>query len=165
MATCSSCNSFILFGGEKFEAHRFCNKKCLVDGRLLIEASKVNIFDIDVLANKIHKDVCPMCKKNHGVEAHKSYSVASFVFYTRHQTSKHICCRSCALKKQSLDFTGSLLLGWWGFPWGIIMTPIQLIRNIIAMTFPPKFDTPSDDLQISARLILAQQNLDQSKLN
>lgn len=160
MASCASCNSFILFGGEKADDFRFCNKKCLEEGKIYIEASKVSETEIGLLADEIYRDVCPKCEKRSGVEVHKSYEIASFIFYTRYQTLKHICCRVCARKKQLTDFFGSLFLGWWGVPWGILMTPVQLVKNIIAMLRPPKTDAPSQDLKDSARMMIAQRNLD-----
>ena len=160
MASCTSCNSFILFGGEKVDSFRFCNKKCLEDGKVYVEASKVSDQDVDELANEIHSGACPICHNRKGVEVRKSYDIASFVFYSRYQTLKHICCRTCGLKKQSLSFIGSLFLGWWGIPWGILITPVQLVSNIVAMLFPPKTDKPSKDLKESARMIIAQHRTD-----
>lgn len=41
----------------------------------------------------------------------------------------------------------SFLLGWWGIPFGILMTPIQLLRNGYAMLFPPSTAEPSEAFQ------------------
>jgi len=160
MASCATCNSFILFGGKKAEGFRFCNKKCLEKGGIYIEASKVTDAEIDALSREIHAGICPLCQERSGVEVRKSYDIASFVFHTRYQTFKHVCCRVCALKKQAIDFTGSLLLGWWGVPWGLLMTPVQLVNNVIAMLFPPNYDSPSQDLREAARMMIAQHKLD-----
>ena len=159
MASCATCNSFILFGGKKIDGFRFCNKKCLENGGVYIEASKISDAEIDVLANEIHAGVCPLCEERSGVEIRKSYDIASFVFYTRHSTHNHICCRVCALKKQSIDFIGSFFLGWWGVPWGLLMTPVQLFRNIGAMLFPPSTDAPSQELRDATRMMIAQQRI------
>ena len=163
MASCATCNSFIIVGGEKVDEFRFCNKKCLESGGVYIEATKVTDAEIDALAKEIHAGVCPMCEERSGVEIRKSYDIVSFVFYTRHSTHTHICCRVCALKKQSIDFVGSFFLGWWGVPWGLLITPVQLLSNIGAMLFPPNTDEPSKDLRAATRMLIAQQRLDQEE--
>ncbi len=160
MGSCASCKSFIIFGGEKVDDYRFCNNKCLEDGQIYIVASKVSNAEVELLSNEIHRGICPKCEKNTGVEVHKSYDIASFIFYTRYQTLRHVCCRVCALKKQSLDLVGSLFLGWWGIPWGILITPVQLVRNIFAMIFPPKTNAPSEELKEAVRMMIAQNDLD-----
>ena len=44
-----------------------------------------------------------------------------------------------------LLFSG--VFGWWGFPWGLVMTPVQLARNLVELTGGPKSDAPSALLQ------------------
>lgn len=40
----------------------------------------------------------------------------------------------------------SLFAGWWGFPFGLIMTPVQLARGIAALCKPPDPGQPSPKL-------------------
>ena len=36
-----------------------------------------------------------------------------------------------------------LFLGWWGFPWGLVLTPVQIARNILGITSGPDPAVPS----------------------
>jgi hypothetical protein len=44
------------------------------------------------------------------------------------------------------------VFGWWGFPWGLVMTPVQLARNLVELTGGPKSDAPSALLQKFVRM-------------
>jgi hypothetical protein len=41
----------------------------------------------------------------------------------------------------------SAVLGWWGFPWGLILTPVQITRNLAGMCAGPDPSKPSDTLR------------------
>jgi hypothetical protein len=47
----------------------------------------------------------------------------------------------------------SLLAGWWGVPFGVVLTPVQLVRNAIALMRSSK--RPSADFARLMRLDLA----------
>jgi hypothetical protein len=53
----------------------------------------------------------------------------------------------------------SLFCGWWGFPWGLILTPVQVTRNIVAMCGGPDSSQPSVDLRKIVQINLGQQML------
>ena len=61
-----------------------------------------------------------------------SYWVWSAVVVTRWGYESKFCCRRCATKRQLMSVGSCLLLGWWGFPWGMLITPLQLYRNLRA---------------------------------
>jgi hypothetical protein len=46
-------------------------------------------------------------------------------------------------------------LGWWGFPWGLVLTPIQMARNIMGIFAGPDFSRPSADLRKMVQVMLA----------
>ena len=48
----------------------------------------------------------------------------------------------------------SLALGWWGIPWGLIMTPVQVVRNVTGLISPPDPIEPSEKLKDFVRLSL-----------
>ena len=68
-------------------------------------------------------------------------------------------CHSCGrnAKLHATEFAG--LLGWWGLPWGLLMTPAQLVRNVGGIVKRPDPTRPSDKLvelvrkNLSARLL------------
>jgi hypothetical protein len=51
----------------------------------------------------------------------------------------------------------SLFAGWWGFPWGLIMTPVQLSRNVIGLVRAPETMGPSPELEKTVRTMIAAQ--------
>ena len=60
------------------------------------------------------------------------FTCLSFVFFTTRSTSPYLLqgtdtARSTAIRTSLLTF----FLGWWGIPFGIIFTPIYLVRNIM----------------------------------
>jgi hypothetical protein len=59
------------------------------------------------------------------------------------------------VKSQLGDLAFSALLGWWGFPWGLLVTPVQIARNIAALASPPDPAQPSARLLQTARIQLA----------
>ena len=56
------------------------------------------------------------------------------------------CCGPCGEKAKSMALASSMVLGWWGFPWGIIWTPIQVGRNVTSLLGPDTSLEPSPDL-------------------
>ena len=64
-----------------------------------------------------------------------------------------VSCRSCAVKAKVTDSVVSLVAGWWGFPWGLVMTPVQLGRNIIGLVRPS--DTMGPSLEKAVRTMIA----------
>jgi hypothetical protein len=88
--------------------------------------------------------------------------VWSFILLTSWKSQPQISCKSCAVKSQALGFVSSFFLGWWGIPWGIVMTPVQMVRNLWGMTRSAG-DMPSDDLQRMSRLMMLQTQLQSVK--
>ena len=98
---------------------------------------------VDEAMLNVHRGDCPLCEGPGPVDVHMSHEVWSALVMTSWKSIPHICCQSCGQKKRLVSLLGSLLLGWWGFPWGIIMTPIQIIRNIVDMVALPDTSEPS----------------------
>jgi hypothetical protein len=49
----------------------------------------------------------------------------------------------------------SLIAGWWGFPWGLVMTPVQVVRNIHGALRHGTSDGPSANLERTVGMMLA----------
>lgn len=157
MATCGACSSTILFGGHTIDGQRFCNADCATRGQYIRIAAHVPEVEVKQVVRQLHTGKCPKCSNAGPVDVHTSYFVWSALIMTSWQNKPQVSCRSCGLKSQAGNLVGSLLLGWWGFPWGILMTPIQVIRNIVAMVRPPDAHTPSPALERIARLHIGAQ--------
>lgn len=147
MAKCGYCGSSILMGGARAGDQRFCNNTCLQNARILSITKNV---PNDVLERKIEevwRGNCPKCRSLGPVDVHKVHEVWSALVLTRWTTQSQISCRSCATKRQFGGMAFSAALGWWGFPWGLILTPVQISRNIIGLSRGPDPSRPSDALR------------------
>jgi hypothetical protein len=157
MNRCAVCGELILFGGVKQGNLQFCNTICQSKGQLVAASARVPESEAQALARQIHQGHCPRCKGPGPVDVHTSYWVWSALALTRWGSQPQLKCRRCGIKSQlgNLAFTG--LLGWWGFPWGLLWTPVQIGRNIGAIFSPPDPSQPSAKLVQIAYFQLAGQ--------
>ena len=157
MAQCSTCSKTILFGGEKAEGLRFCNEQCLAAGKVLLESRRI---PADVVARALVEVVdgkCPVCGGPGPVELFLSHRVFSAVVVTSWKSVPQISCRRCATKSQLGSTLSSLLLGWWGIPWGLVVTPVQIARNLAGLARKADRENPSKELEEFVRARLASQ--------
>jgi hypothetical protein len=154
MAACATCGTTILFGGKSDGARRFCSDKCLAGGTLLQAADAVPDAIVNARVWEIYNGRCPKCSGPGPVNVHPSYRVWSGLIVTSYTTRSNLCCRSCATRARLQDAGFSLALGWWGFPWGLIWTPVQIFRNVAAILRAEE-SGPSPQLANAVRLQLA----------
>jgi hypothetical protein len=164
MAKCGYCGTTIIFGGVKENGLRFCNSECHQKGHVLILAGRIPKDLVEDQAGKIHRGLCPRCQGNGPVDVHTSYRVYSVLVYTSRRSIQNVCCRSCGIKSQIRETLFSLVVGWWGFPWGLIMTPVQISRNIAGMLRGPDDVKPSDKLEDVVRIGIAAQSTEDRKI-
>ena len=161
MARCGYCGTTILFGGVRDAQARFCNQKCHQNAYILRVAQAVPQDLLEQKVEEFFRGNCPQCRGLGPVDVHKVHRVWSAIVLTRWSSSLRVCCRSCAIKSQLGGALSSVVLGWWGFPWGLILTPVQITRNIIGMCKGPDSSRPSAELRklvqvnLGARLIEA----------
>ncbi|HYM34571.1 MAG TPA: hypothetical protein VET48_04195 [Steroidobacteraceae bacterium] len=156
MARCSYCDSLILIGGVRDGEMRFCNAKCHARGRAMLVARQIPLELVRQRTQAIHTGPCPRCNKDNGpVDVHTAHKVYSALVMTSWSSQPQVSCRACGVKSQALGAASSLLLGWWGIPWGIVMTPVQIGKNIVGMLRNPATDGPSAQLEQMVRLDLA----------
>ncbi|RZK09751.1 MAG: hypothetical protein EOO56_29990, partial [Hymenobacter sp.] len=71
----------------------------------------------------IRSQPCPVCcSSTHLLNATITSKVMSFLVLTTWQKRLIIACPACLDERHRDASTTSALLGWWGFPWGIIRT-------------------------------------------
>jgi len=157
MARCNYCGTTILFGGARDGEVRYCNARCQQSGRLLAVSNQFPQAQVQEQIWKVHQGACPKCGGSGPVDVHKSYRVWSALVLTQWSSLMQVSCRHCGLKKQMADAGFSLLLGWWGFPWGLLVTPIQVGRNLWSAAQPPEPTKPSPQLEKALRLAMARQ--------
>ncbi len=139
MAACDACGTTILFGGVRDGDTRFCNQDCHANGYLALAARQIPADLIRQQADAVHHGMCPRCEGPGPVDVHTSYRVWSLLLLTSWKSRPQIACRRCGVKSQVGDALLCLFLGWWGFPWGLLVTPVQVARNIagIVRSKPP----------------------------
>jgi hypothetical protein len=157
MATCDYCGTTILFGGKRDANGRFCNQKCQSGGAMLALSKQVPDTMVRDQVWKTHQGICPRCGGSGPVDVHVSHKVWSALLLTKWSSVPQISCRACGRKSQWTGVGFSLLLGWWGFPWGLIMTPIQIGRNLVAMGRSADASSPSPELEKIVRMTMASQ--------
>src|SRR5215472_10761725 len=152
MANCSYCDSFILFGGKTDQTGRYCNARCQQAGNLLALSNQVPPHELERMVDEVRRSNCPRCGGPGPVDVYKAHQVWSALVLTSWSSRPEMSCKSCGTKRQlgALLFSG--LFGWWGFPWGLVMTPVQIARNIAELAGGPKSDAPSALLHKFVRL-------------
>lgn len=159
--TCQQCGASIIFGGVREGGLRFCGKACAARSPLLQAAGRADMAVIEKIAREIHQGRCPVCQGVGPVDIHTSHWAASICILTFWRSPTRLSCQSCGRNALIRDSLISAFVGWWGFPFGVILTPIQLVRNIIELASPPSPLQPSSELLGMARLVAAQRALAQ----
>ena len=157
MASCGACGSTILFGGKRDANGRFCNAKCQARGAQLAQVSQLPDALVREQLWKTHQGSCPKCGGPGPVDVYASHTVWSAVLLTSWKTRSQISCRACGRKSQWTAVAFSTVLGWWGFPFGLIITPIQIGRNLVGIGRSADASTPSPELEKAVRRILVAQ--------
>lgn len=163
MAKCDYCGTTILFGGVKDNDLRFCNKECYQKGHVLVLSRAIPIDVVENQVRQIHRGPCPNCQGSGPVDVHTSHRIYSALVYSSWSSIPKVCCRSCGIKSQIGNTIFSLVLGWWGFPWGFIMTPVQIGKNVIGLVKGPDESKPSGKLMNLVRVSIASQMLKDQK--
>jgi hypothetical protein len=154
MPSCAACGTAILFGGVRRNGRTYCKAQCAARDALNVAADEIPEDEIAQHLELVHQGPCPKCQGPGPVDVHSCHTIQSFVVMTRFKSTPIACCRACAKRHQMSAIASSAALGWWGFPFGVIGTPIQILRNLAAMTGGPKPDRPSAELQKLVRLTL-----------
>ena len=156
MGPCYTCKRTVAFGGVKDHGFRFCSKSCHAQKAVFIDTvAAVPAANVDAEVTKIRNGLCAKCGKPGSIEFHKSVFVWSAVLITRMSERTFIGCSSCARKAQALSSAGTLLVGWWGIPFGLLFTPMALLANAYQMIRSGPRTLPSNLLKDYARERLA----------
>lgn len=155
MASCTNCDKTILFGGFRESHGRYCSKRCRHQG-ILLNGIKLPPELVEQQLGALRQSNCPSCKGPGPVDMHHTHTIWSAIYLTSWRSVGHVCCQRCGRKKQLGAALQSMLLGWWGIPWGLIITPVQIAKNISGMR-QPAADQPSPALRKHVYMHLANQ--------
>ena len=157
MPRCAYCNSTIIFGGVRDGDLRFCNRTCWQQGALLSVAQHIPETEVRKRVDAVHQGACPICQRVGAVDVHTSHSIWSALVLTSWKSSPQVSCVVCGRNAKIKATLFSLFLGWWGFPWGLILTPVQIIRNLWGLATAPASFKPSAQLEKLVRLSFAEE--------
>lgn len=86
-----------------------------------------SIEEIDYYCSLINGFNCPICGNgNDKLNATLTAEVMSFIVVTQYKKKIHVGCPDCLDKLTNSALTKTIVLGWWGIPFGIIKS-IQAI--------------------------------------
>lgn len=153
MATCAACGTTI-FGGIKSEGNEFCNQRCASYAGLIRQAASLPQDLVDQEVAKIFNGSCAKCGGPGPVDIRHNHKIISMLVLTKWSTEAPISCAACGKKAQVGALVSCCLLGWWGFPNGLVRTPFQIAKNLKALK-ANKATEPSDALKRHVRLVLA----------
>ena len=152
---CAYCDTRILFGGKREGGLRFCNEERRRAGIQLSVSYQIPEQLIKERVAAVFNGTCPRCDGPGPVDVRTSYRVVSFLVMTSWRNRPALTCRSCGNKAKLRDTVLSLGLGWWGLPWGPVMTPVQVIRNVAGLLGAKDPSQPSCHLERLVRLNVA----------
>lgn len=155
MAQCDYCGTMILFGGVRDNGLRFCGQECHEQAALHSVEVHVPAEILEQQVAEVHQGDCPKCGGPGPVDVHTSHLAWSALVVTSWRSTPHVCCRACGIRSQVNGLVLTLVVGWWGFPFGIILTPIQIVRNLAGMFSAPDPMTPSAQLENVVKAMLA----------
>lgn len=106
-------------------------------------------------ALSIRQGACPQCRKTgSAVDMRTEHWVWSAVLFTKYGRRTVLSCRDCGRRRNLQALGKCVLLGWWGFPFGLLITPYKIVANLGEMLRKDR-EEPSDALQESVRARLA----------
>lgn len=147
MAQCAQCGETILFGGVSENDQRFCDDNCREQSQLMNAGMQVSEEEIAEIVWSVHGGPCPRCGGPGPVDVYTSHLVISVILVTSSRSRPQISCRSCGIKAKLGGALLSGVLGWWGIPWGVLFTPLYIIRNLVGIFFSPDPTQPSTKLE------------------
>lgn len=157
MAQCDYCGSTLVLGGKREGQLRFCNDQCQEQGYLIPLMQQLPPDLVENQLRALHQGHCPQCQGQGPVEVYTPYRIWSALAHTSWSCKPQICCRACGRKSQLRNAAFSLLFGWWGIPWGILLTPIFVRRNLAGVWRETSPFRPSARLERFVRMNLAAQ--------
>ena len=156
MTSCDYCGTGILFGANKDGDLRFCSPDCATKADWVRAALALPRDEADHCVRETHQSPCPRCGGPGPLDVYTSQWVYSALAWTSWGSRPEICCQSCGRTKYLKSGVFSLLLGWWGFPFGFVITPLQVCRNLgglLGIGAPdPGSPSPALDRMVRLRL-------------
>jgi len=105
------------------------------------------VEEIDEYCNLARNLPCPICETNSAkLNATRTSEVMSFILFTQYKRQLKVACPTCLDKANNNALIKTIIIGWWGIPWGFIKT-IQAIGHNIKSKKTNHNDAPNDYLR------------------
>lgn len=151
MGRCANCRAFIL-GGRKQGDLRYCNDACLQQGFLAPLADRVAPEIVARNLQATHQQPCPICHGPGPVDLYTSHTAWSIFILTSWCSQPQLSCESCGSAAIRKGMVITALCGWWGIPFGLVVTPWQLLNGARSLANRPLPSHPSEALQHLVKL-------------
>lgn len=161
MTRCHLCGKRIIRGGKQTGTLVFCSDGCRRRSALLEVARQIPDDAVRQRVLEIHQGACPVCGGRGPVDLHTSYLVWSALLFTSSRSRSRISCKACGDRRKWGDAALSMVFGWWGLPFGLVMTPVQIARNLGSLSNKSQFGRPSLQLQWFVRTRFATRAMSQ----
>lgn len=103
--------------------------------------------EIDEYCNLARNLSCPKCGSNsENLNGTMTSDVMSFIIFTYYERKLKVACPDCLDEANNNALIKTIILGWWGIPWGFIRT-IQAIGHNIKSKRTNRLETPNDHLR------------------
>jgi hypothetical protein len=155
---CCNCGKMFFIGGQSIDGYRYCGTRCSQRHSVIVAAERVPAASVQQFVERWRHGPCPICKRQDGpIDVHAAHRVVSLLIVTQWATQRHVSCRRCGRNKQLLAIIQSAVWGWWGIPWGLVITPIQIVRNVVGATRRETATATMHFEQVVRRELAAQQ--------
>lgn len=112
--------------------------------------------EVDGYCDIVSNLSCPTCgSTTEKLNATITGEVVSFILFTTYDKKIKVGCPHCLDKANNNALTKSAILGWWGFPWGIIRT-LQAIALNLKRKRTNHLQDHSDDLRSFALSVIGE---------
>ncbi|RXR17682.1 hypothetical protein EQG63_09330 [Flavobacterium amnicola] len=103
----------------------------ILEGAKAAQKREYSIEEVTELSQRLRSLPCPLCgNKTAKLNATIMYTAKSFILFSVFREEPIIGCPDCLDKKNEESIISTALLGWWGFPSGILKTPFYIYNNI-----------------------------------
>jgi hypothetical protein len=163
MPTCDTCGATILFGGQRDAGGRaYCGQNCY-EKRRRLPADVIPLGFAEEKARLVYEGDCPRCGGRGPVELHAAHVIYSFAVVSHQDEKQIICCQACGTRERLKAILMCGVCGWWSMH-GLIMTPIQIARNLHGLMSNGETSKPSSTLVSKVREELTRQLEEEDRL-
>jgi len=130
---CPECGALVLAGGVKVDGGKaYCRQSCADRG---IVRRCAHVIPPDVVrdeAMRVRVGACPNCHRQSGpIESRMVHWVVGMINVTWWHDESFLSCRACHRKRLLTRSIRMVLFGWWSV-YGIFMTPVRLVKNVMS---------------------------------